>query len=211
MRKLLLFAVLVMLVLLVGCAKVTPPEPAPEPEVVAEPIVEEVPEPEPEEVPEPELEEEPVAEPENELKQYEDPDEGIFVIGDGEPKEYFTFEKLKLRRNSRDKVQVKTISFVFRNLEDKPITPVVRATFRGAWKKGVRSTVEQDFPLGELKPGMKYVKTFPVSVYYHLIENQKKITLKFRKKYETPRTWYGETEHKFVPKDELDSLEIGWV
>jgi hypothetical protein len=215
MKKTLLIGLLMLLLvfLLVGCAKVSSPEPAQEPEVVAEPIVEDIEEPktaEPEPEPEPK---EPAAEPkpENKLKKYEDPDEGIFVIEADEPKDYFTFEGMKLRRTSRDKTEIKTVSFTLRNLEDKPFTPVVRMTFHGAWNKGVRSTVEQDFPLEEFQPGMKYVKTFPVSVYYHLIENQKKITLQFHKKHETPRVWYGTTEHKFVPIDELESLEIGWV
>ncbi len=141
----------------------------------------------------------------------EQPDKGILVIDPLEPREYFDIQNMKLRRISRDRGELKEITLVLRNIENVPLTPIVRLLFDKADVKGRVGMVEQDFPLPRLEPGMKLVRTFPVSILFSSIEEDKTITLKFYKKFESPRGYYGTYKKTFRPINEFESLEIKWV
>ncbi len=141
----------------------------------------------------------------------EEPEKGIFVIDPLEPQEYLTIQKMKFQRISRDRGELREMTLVFRNIEKQDITPMVRLTFDKADVQGSEQMIEQDFTLPTIPAGMKLVKEFPVSILFSNIERDKTLTLKFYKKYESPRSYYGTHTKKFKPIDHFESLEIKWL
>lgn len=204
-----LWVLLVMAVLLGGCLRLTAPEnakQAPAPAQMPTQVRVEVPESAPLSTPPEEIAVPyTVPEPEN-------PNEGLFIIDPNEPQEYLGIEKMRLQRISRDRGELKKITLVFRNIgPGELLEPTVRFTFSKADVKGNEATVEQDFPLPNIPVGMKLVKEFPVSVLFSNIDRDKTITLKFYKKFESPRKYYGTHIKVFKPIDEFEDLEIKWL
>ena len=141
----------------------------------------------------------------------EDPEKGLFVIDPLEPKDYFDLSAMNMKRISRDRGELKEMTIVLRNIGHEPLTPIIRMTFSKADVKGGEATIEQDFPVPTIPSGMKLVKQFPVSILFSTIERDKTITLKFYKKFESPRSYYGTYTRTFKPIDELKDMEIKWL
>lgn len=145
------------------------------------------------------------------LPSVEDPEKGIFVIDPLEPQEYFDIKKMRLQRISRDRGELKELTIVLRNIGSEPLTPTVRLLFDKADVKGTEGKIEQDFPVPAIPSGMKLVKEFPVSILFSNLEKDKTLTLKFYKKFESPRSYYGTYKRTFKPIDEFENLEIKWI
>lgn len=149
--------------------------------------------------------------PSNPFRKAESMQKGISEISYDEPHEYLDITDMKFTRTSRDKAELKELTLTFRNIEYQPIKGIVIMTFEDVYVEDHKVTAEKEFELPEVKPGMKFVKVFPVGVYYHSLGDKKEISLSFYKKYETPRKYVGEKSLSIVPIDLLGSMEMKWV
>ena len=176
-------------------------EPAPEPELEAEPepVIPQPPVVKPAPVPEPEA---------PALK------EGKFKIVKGEPKKYAEINDLVLHRYSYDKVELDFMWYTVRNVGEKALNPEVRIRAEGARtgdSEYSSSSVERTYNLDKLEPGEKQVIMLPMGIRYGQMNKTKTLTVSVFERFVAPKEVLGEYSLDFIPRDELDSMDIKWL
>ncbi len=124
-----------------------------------------------------------------------------------------TLDSYKLKRISRDKGEVAEVTFTVRNPSSKAITPELILWFHAqeTEDESITDVTEKKYDLPKLEPGYKVTKTYPVTMRFHFLDQEKKFTLMLREKFVSPPKELYRTEKAFIPIDEMENMGISWT